>query len=492
MPDWTADKQVYTNRMVVPIRFTQPVDSFYEVVLSSDGSQALTTAFGGVVQLWESATGQMLRRYVVTDSVLIDAVGYDLAGDQFVVIVGDEAASHCATTGECLQRLSEQDGAALIRQWVGPRSERESADGTIRAELCSGKVTIYHQDRQVQLQSFGVRAWDLRWPTKDTLIVQTHDGFRVFGTHPSPPQHGWYRSDTRGCKLSPDVGSSTTKMTKFRVACSDGESFAIRDLEGRQIVSLERGDWDEGGLFWGHLGEVLVIACGQELTVFDANTGLRRFSFRVDFEVFHAAFSPDDRQIVVAGRDSAVDVHDIDTARLLTRLAGHSDFVSTVAWRPDSTVIGCATADGEVVLWRPTGQRLHQFRHPRRANLLVWSPDGRWLFSSSLGHTVIRDGASGQPLHTLDMGQEWIYSAVWRCDSRRLATLTFAGTLQFWDPTTGQATDSTVELLPEGEWALRDPQTRHISVASPAAAQFLGYPTVVAGRPARAPWSAAG
>ena len=64
-----------------------------------------------------------------------------------------------------------------------------------------------------------------------------------------------------------------------------------------------------------------------------------------------AAYSPDGKRIATGGRDDNVRIWNAETFDQLARLAGHEDYIFSVAWGPDSLELISGSGDHTVRIW---------------------------------------------------------------------------------------------------------------------------------------------
>src|SRR5262249_940726 len=69
------------------------------------------------------------------------------------------------------------------------------------------------------------------------------------------------------------------------------------------------------------------------------------------------AFSPDGKQLALAGNDRAVHVLDAQTGKESAVLRGDSDSPQHLAYRPDGKRLASSGLDGIVQLWDPVGRK---------------------------------------------------------------------------------------------------------------------------------------
>lgn len=111
-------------------------------------------------------------------------------------------------------------------------------------------------------------------------------------------------------------------------------------------------------------------------------------------------------------------------------LTGHTSPVSVVAWSPDGsrfvTSSGTGTSlDYSVRLWRADGTLIATWKQPDIVRALAWSPDGRMLASGSAEATLRLSDQDGNPIRTLNVGNDPLLSLAWSPDGQLLAVGAF-------------------------------------------------------------------
>jgi WD40 repeat protein/serine/threonine protein kinase len=195
--------------------------------------------------------------------------------------------------------------------------------------------------------------------------------------------------------------------------------------------------------------------CGDEIEVWDTTTGNRLLSQkRLDFPKEAAtyttsiAFSPDGRYLAAAcgdwwrRADGEIRVWDAETGRLCHTLRGHTGFLVSIAFSPDSRRIASGGMDSTVKLWDVASGRevlTLRGRHKELIQSVAFSPDGRKLISASDDRTVqvwdatpLSEDAPSGPL-TLHGHRAGVFGVAFHPDSGRLATASADGTVKVWD-----------------------------------------------------------
>jgi hypothetical protein len=125
---------------------------------------------------------------------------------------------------------------------------------------------------------------------------------------------------------------------------------------------------------------------GGSVIVREVTTGLCTAHFDGgNYHYWSVSFHPDSRRLACGALDGTIDVFDVETQELVTRIEAHASEVMDVAFSPDGKLLASAGNDNALRLWdAETYERLLELPgHRSYVRCLNWSPDGSRLVSGS-------------------------------------------------------------------------------------------------------------
>jgi len=197
-------------------------------------------------------------------------------------------------------------------------------------------------------------------------------------------------------------------------------------------------------------GALLAIGGYKEVRLVDAATGklVATLSGHADY-VRSLAFSPDNTMLAAAGgppqRGGEIKIWDVHSHQLLKTLVGHTDCIYSVAWSPDGKLLASGSYDKMVKLWDVAGglELKNLQDHIDAVFAVAFSPDGKHLASGSQDRSVkIWDLASGQRLYTLGDATDGLTSIAYSPSGKQIAAAGYDKTIYVW-----QAGDTDGRLL---------------------------------------------
>jgi WD40 repeat protein/DNA-binding SARP family transcriptional activator len=263
----------------------------------------------------------------------------------------------------------------------------------------------------------------------------------------------------------PDLGGSVAWHPDGAVFVTEGpEESGVVDLRdtqtGASVLSFTGHDADINDVAFSPDGSLLATT-GDDglLRVWDPDTGdLQRELSAGNEQVWAPSFSPDGTRVAAAWvNDGTVRILDLTTdERPLTIPAWTPNLADSMSFSPNGQQLAIADESGVVVVDAITGDRNLEFQpgtNPQygQALAVAWSPDGRWIASSSPGAEMwITDADSGERHIGLAGHEGEVERIDWSPDGSRLATGSRDGTTRVWEVTDGGATEQITLAAREG------------------------------------------
>lgn len=191
-------------------------------------------------------------------------------------------------------------------------------------------------------------------------------------------------------------------------------------------------------------------------------------------------FSPDGQRIVTAGSGGTARIWDTLAGRLITAPIRAGNGLYQARFSPNGHRVVTASSDGAARVWSAaTGRQLiPPLRHAGSVRSAQFSPDGRWILTASEDKTArIWDAATGRPRTPPLVHRYGVVAAAFSPDGRYVVTATrqSAGTesgpvddgqAQVWNAATGQAVTAPLQHAEYLTSAVFSPDARRILTAS--------------------------
>ncbi|MCP3914869.1 MAG: protein kinase [bacterium] len=274
-------------------------------------------------------------------------------------------------------------------------------------------------------------------------------------------------------------------LTRSKVALSpDGRRVAagadvlyVWDVEsGERKLALEGTgvgfvavEYDPQGRWLG------AVDRGQSLWIFDAETGSPRIPPLSDPPVVGTAlaFSADGERVASTSTNTAIQVWEAATGRVLYRLVGHAGGVTSLSFRAGGRRLASASDDATLRVWDLGRERsVRTLLGHRRGVYAAYSPDGERIVSGSDDHTIRiwRDPDTGLRLPAQSRTGDFRMFATPDCT--RIAVRSMRGTVTFWDLTTDTEL-AALPLDPVYRWGAMHPGGERFAATSDGGAIAL-------------------
>ena len=385
------------------------------VAVSPDGRTIVSGSEDGAVNIWDRASGALVRTRQgqrPVHSVTVSGAGW--------------VAATGAAQGVGLWQVCD---GALLATLPHPARVR-----SVAAEPCGALLAVGCDDGAVHVwdPAERVRLCTLRGHSNAvTGVAVCPDAGLVVSGSEDRTVRTW--AVALGAALRTLRGHTAAV---WGVACARGGAVAVSGAEDRTVRVWDPTTGAALHTLEGHKGPVLSVAVAPDARIivsgsddgttclWSAATGERLRTLEAHtFAVAGVAATPDGRAIVSACGDRTVRVWDAGPGELLRESGGHTDAVWGVAVAPAGRTFASCSSDGTVRVWdAATLEPLHALEgHTRRVLAVAASPCGTQLVSGSADRTVrLWSAADGALLRTADVTVKVTAVAVYP-DGGRLA-----------------------------------------------------------------------
>jgi WD40 repeat protein len=408
------------------------------VAFSPDGARLASASWDKTVNVWDLSTRRVLHKLRHGDrifSVTFSPDGRRLASASDAVKVWD------AATGDLLVTCAANPADPLI--WVAgvafhPDGRRlasangnktvciwDSETGNLLRVLRSHNSGVYavgFSPNGERLASTGFDQTVRLWNTASGAELQTVRGHTAL----------WVSSVAWAPDGQHVASGGEDQTVRVWDALASQESLLIPG--GRHAQVTYSGD----GRFIATAGRYK----DEVVVVWDARTLKQRARLRAPTEyVSTVAFRPDSRYLAGAGVGKTVRIWDTETWEEVGNLRGHSQSIIRLAYSPDGKRLASASMDKTVKIWDPAaGQEVRTLEgHTNPVLGVAFSPDGQYVASASDDRTVrLWNAASGEALRTLRGATLGMTSVAFDPTGKLVAAGSRDATVTIWDVATGQ------------------------------------------------------
>ena len=262
---------------------------------------------------------------------------------------------------------------------------------------------------------------------------------------------------------SPDSKSIASYSSSYFQDQSSTQSYGVRKWNATNgldsFIHQTQGTNTLATLAWSPDGTRLAMSDGPNggvdpLLLLDAASGKVQVTGKKlhNSYFFQFAWSPDSRQVAVAG-DMDVEIYDASSGQSsltypANPLTTGNQFSYPVAWSPDGNTIAsdALNAGHSTQFWDAhSGKALHYFSGDK-ATALAWSPDGKLIAIRNSTTVNIQNASTGQMIFSipvalpipakdisLQYGSVYPHSLAWSPDSKSIAIANNQPEVQIWN-----------------------------------------------------------
>jgi len=305
------------------------------------------------------------------------------------------------------------------------------------------------------------RVWDAGDPGRPPVLLDGHAG-SVWSVAWSPDGGRLATADSDGTIRVWDPGWTASPRPQAELAAHAGSAWSVAwSPDGRQVAS---GGADRTVRIWDVAGQDVAGGTAGEPREPVTLSGHQGW-------VWSVAWSPDGQRVASAG-DTTVRVWPAAGGAPLV-LSGHVGLVWSVAWSPDGTRLASGGADRTVRVWPAAGPASGNpaagdpatgstvapvvlAGHEDFVWSVAWSPDGQRIASAGQDEAVRvwhLEAGRDRPAGTAEHGRH-VWAVDWSPDGGQLATGDEDGAVRIWDPGAPERPGRVVASLSSGVWAV--------------------------------------
>jgi WD40 repeat protein len=421
---WQGTTQTGTMKQV----FSAQDPRVQDIDILPGGQSVLMSSDDSAPTLWDIKTGEIVQ---VFESVR-DPMAYDQDSGEMISTCQHGICIWDVETGEIRQTFE-------YPTWWYVRGIEFVSDG------------------QSLLSSVRLGSWQsslLLWDINTGEIVRNFD--QVWGPWSLSEDGERIFSTCRSGVCIWDVETGTVLETRDVGRAWDNSNRSVSVSSPAQTMALSLD------------GQIAVSACRDGLMrVWNVQTGQVLHAFKAPVDtVMSVALSPDNKIVVVGGRDKKPDdsrvgnlrFWDVETGETLQVIEGHTDWVTGVAYAPDGQTILSGSSYGILRMWDvTTGEALKVFESPCQAadgycgvSGAAFSPDGHTVlagycidgywgdwWSCSRSAIGLWDVETGESLRIMEVPDD-VTSVAFAPDGQAVLSGSKDGILRLWDVATGR------------------------------------------------------
>ncbi len=431
----------------------------FSVAFSRDGKRLATGGDDGQVIIWDTATGQNLLSFSVSQPRCAPNVLFNADGTRLITADGCGNVRFWEITADASREVLHR----TVHGGRGLNSIKLNPDGTQLAVGDNNNISIWDSNSgfdlfvlpvgwQGQLNggdfspdgnlfaaggSKKVIVWDLS-PRGEKSILNANNGARVRDVVFSPDGK-WLALATESLDANDVRVWNTNTGTQKSIIQSPGICCSVAfSPDGKRLVT---GSFNSPAKVWD-------ATTGKMISVLSGDTAI----------VFRAVFNADGTSIATSS-DDTVKIWDASNYKALKTIhIPKGKFVPDIAFSPNSKLLAIAISSGftgQVSVWDATTGLLlfHLFADQISPLGLAFSPDGKSLAVGYADNMVrVWDVSSmegeAQPFLLLRGHSNSVWRVAFSPNGTRLATASSDGTVKLWNMSPGPEQGQEITTLP--------------------------------------------
>jgi WD40 repeat protein len=367
------------------------------LAFSHDGKQLARAGYGGIAEVWDTATGRKVQTFKGHSGV-IQSIAFSPDGT----------------------RLATGGADGTVRLWDIARSGDAAAISPPESEMGWGIADLSPDGRSLLVFTPGhVELWDTATCRMRGSPIERHDPFDSRPTWSADGERMYFgdRENDASVRVRVVETASAQVVGRFSVnaqgadylfALSPDDKWFVYAGPGRTIHVRDVRAGVETRAIQGLSDDVQALTFnpdGTRLLSVDVSGSIRIWDFATGREVAATTlpglyvrkvrFRPDGKRLAVAGtirplQTGDLRILDAETARELWCLKGHAQRVDDADFTPDGLRLASASLDQTVRLWDlSTGQEILKWNEPAPCLSIGFASGGRRLIGAT-GNRRIR------------------------------------------------------------------------------------------------------
>ena len=437
---------------------TEPV-AVESIAFSPDGTKLVSSGIGAPLSLWDVESGRLLRTFPIESDWSNQGVAFSPDG---IIIASNGQIGTVQLwnpdTGESIRTLEGQEA------WGGLNCIQFSPDGkTLATGWLNGTICL----------------WDVNTGTVKHTRTE-HEGWVItLEFFPDGKTLASGSGDRKIMLWDANTGNLIRTLTghigrildiavsphsNILIACDGHYEIRLWNLNTGEMLKRISEHWHAPrSVIFSADGSTFATGGPGTIYIWDVATTMKmRTLTNHTYIGAQAVFSPTENTMA-AGGFKAVHLLDADTGKLKRQYIGDAEYISTLAYSPDGTILAIGSSDDTLRLWdmETDTVRLLPIDASGYPKGITFSRDGELMacliYSNSENHLsiYIYRTASGKQLHSIKVythpgpsflnnqgdleieHSRWVYKIAFSPDGTTIASCASDKAIRFWDVENG-------------------------------------------------------